>query len=218
MAHAARDMALPEALLRHLRRGSALCPTPTQQPWALSELRGRLVELADTASGAALTAAFGLVREAQGLGETAAWVTSDEALFFPPDAAEGGVELSCLPVVRVPRSLVLRAVDRLARSNAFGLIIVDLLPGAPAARPDDTRLPSALATRLLGAAHRHGAAVVLLVRGPSPVGSLVSLRVEAHRRRIGPAEFQLEVRAVKDKRRPPGWRAVELCRGPAGLR
>jgi hypothetical protein len=49
------------------------------------------------------------------------------------------------------------------------------------------------------------------------LGSLASLRVVATRRRAGFDRFVVEVRAVKDKRRPPGWTATEECRGPAGL-
>lgn len=219
MAELARDRALPAELLRHLRRGDALAHSPSSQPWQLSQLRGRLVELVASTSSAALTAALGLVREAQAQGEISVWVTSDDALFFPPDAAQGGIDLDRLPVVSVPRQHVARAVDRLARSGAFGLIVVDILSSSSAqARREEQPWPPALSTRLVGAAHRHAVAVVFLVGAKAASGALVSLRVEASRRRIGPAQFRVEVRAVKDKRRAPGWCAEELCHGPTGLR
>ncbi|MCU0662297.1 MAG: DNA recombination/repair protein RecA [Myxococcota bacterium] len=219
MVEAARDIALPAELLRHLRRGVDAVPSgASQRPWQLSMLGGRLVEVVASASSAALTVALGLLREAQEQGETAAWVTTDEALFFPPDAAAGGIDLERLPVVSAPRRQVPRAVDRLARSGAFGLVVVDLLPGPLHAARAPEPWPQPLSTRLLGAAHRHGVAVVFLVGQGGTTGSLVSLRVEATRKRLGPSEFQVEVRSIKDKRRAPGWSAVETCHGPAGLR
>ena len=63
--------------------------------------------------------------------------------------------------------------------------------------------------------------VLLLTRkrGEEPsLGSLVSLRGEAERQDQGSGRFACRVRALKDKRRSPGWTHVEVCRGPAGLR
>jgi recombination protein RecA len=219
MVEAAREISLPAELLRYVRRGGEEVRGSTAEgPWGLPRLGGRIVEIVATASSAVLTVALGLVREAQEQGETPVWVTSDEAIFFPPDAAAGGVDLERLPVVSTPRGLVSRAVDRLARSGAFGLVVVDLLPGPLAASFPAAPWGQPLATRLLSAARRHGTAVVFLVEQGGATGCLVSLRVEASRKRIGPAEFQVEVRALKDKRRAPGWSVVELCHGPAGLR
>ncbi|HUT76430.1 MAG TPA: hypothetical protein VM285_02025, partial [Polyangia bacterium] len=157
--------------------------------------------------------------------EPTAWVGPASSLFYPPDAAEGGVDLDTLVVVRVPATAdVTRAADRLLRSGAFGLVLLDI------AAPDETvdrgrapyAVPAPLLSRLLGLAIRHDAAVVLLTRRGQAQGSLISLRVEA--RRIGasgcgaPAEgLAVEIRAVKDKRRLSGWTDLEACRPPPGL-
>lgn len=180
--------------------------------WTLKGLSGRLVEISGAEDSAALTIALGLVRQAQFLGEPTAWISPVTESFFPPDAAAGGVDLSALAVVRVPTPRALpRAADQLARSGGFGLVIVDL--GA-------TPLPLAALSRLLGLAQKHGVVILFLTdksdRAPS-IGSLVSLRGHARRRRVKPDEFACEVVVLKDKRGPPGWTHTEVCGGPAGL-
>jgi hypothetical protein len=89
------------------------------------------VELSGQGNAAVLTAAMRLVVDAQSRGETTAWVTTRESSFFPPDAAEAGVELGALAVVRIPDARLLgHAAERLVRCGAFGLVVVDLA-GAP---------------------------------------------------------------------------------------
>jgi recombination protein RecA len=165
-------------------------------------------------SGAArLTVAFGLTLEAQRQGEPVAWVMPKEESFYPPDAAEGGVDLDALVVVRVPDAgSVARAADRLARSGAFGLVVLDL--GA-------ADVPMPLQARLAGLAQKHHTALLCLTereRETPSLGSLVSLRVQAQRKRISQGRFECELRVLKDKRRGPTWTHTEECRGPAGLR
>jgi len=188
-------------------------PAPMAR-WGFDALAGRLAELSAAGPSAVLTLAFGLVLEAQRRGEPAAWVTGEESTFFPPDAAEGGVDLAALAVIRVTEfRKVLRAADHLTRSGAFGLLVLDLGAGA--------RLPLPALTRLGGLAARHQALVLLLTRKRSEapsLGSLVSLRGEATREDRGGGRFACRVRALKDKRRGPGWEWEELCRGPDGLR
>jgi len=178
----------------------------------LAGLSGRLVELSGAEDSAALTLAFFLVREAQLLGEPVAWVAGLGHTFFPPDAAEGGIDLAALAVVRVANlKAILRAADRLARSGAFGLIVIDLADG-------EVRM--AELSRLLGLVQKHGIAVIFLTQksvGAPSLGSLISLRGQTRRHHLGQDEFACEMIAVKDKRRAPGWRHREVCRGPAGL-
>jgi recombination protein RecA len=202
---------------------SAPAPAPARAPaWALPELAGRLVELSGPGAAATLTLALRLVLDAQGRDEPAAWLTDRGSCFFPPDAADGGVDLDALVVVRVAEpAAVARAADQLARSGAFGLLMLDL---------GRARVPDPLQSRLLGLAQKHETAIVFLTEKPSTapsLGSLVSLRCEAGAVRPEPGSasgfgcespFECALRALKDKRRAPGWSYQEACRGPAGLR
>src|SRR5262249_24885688 len=70
-------------------------------PWNLAAIAGRFIEISGSASTASLTIAFGLVREAQNQKEPVGWVTSMESFFYPPDVAQGGVDLGALVVIRV---------------------------------------------------------------------------------------------------------------------
>ena len=205
-------------------------PTPaTRARWNLAELRGRLVEISAPQASATLTAAFGLVLDAQQSGEPAAWITLCESSFFPLDAAEGGVDLDRLPVVRTPDARTAAwAGDQLVRSSGFGLVVLDLGGRLPGAGSPPLRVPAGLQQRLAGLAQAHGTAVVFLTGksadAPS-LGSLIALRAEARRLPgfdeggAGAAGFscRIEVRVLKDKRRGPGRMHAEVCRGPAGL-
>jgi recombination protein RecA len=180
-------------------------PVRREAAWSLAELQGRLCELN---GGAAVTFAFHLIAESQRAGEPAAWIGPPASCFFPPDAAGGGVDLEALVVVRAPDSAaVARAADHLARSGAFGVLVLDLLDGT---------VPPALLSRLLGLAQKHEVAIAML--SEQPLGSLVSLRAETQSRRRAGGDVACELRVVKDKRRAPGWTVEEVCRGPAGLR
>lgn len=190
-------------------------PQEQAQPrtWAFGALVGRLAELSSTRAGAQLTFAIGLVREAQLTGETAAWIGPRTSSFFPPDAHGAGVDLNALPIVRLPSAQEMgRAADQLLRSGAFGLLCLDL---------GLDRLADPLLTRLLGLAQKHAAAVLFLTEKPSDapsLSSLISLRAEVQRTRREAGRFVCELRALKDKRRSPGWTFSEEADGPAGLR
>ena len=108
----------------------------TASSWGYAALAGRLAELSGTGATALLTAAFGLVLEAQQAGDPVAWVTSRTSSFFPPDAAEGGVDLEALAVVRAEDTVqAARAADQLLRSGGFGLVVLDLASDAAPAEP-----------------------------------------------------------------------------------
>jgi recombination protein RecA len=178
-------------------------------PWSLPETAGRMVEISGSVASASLTFAFGLVLEAQRRGEPAGWVTSEEAFFYPPDVSRTGVDLDALVVVRVRDGAAIpRAGEKLLRSGAFGLIVLDL--GA-------ADIPLPMQTRLGGEARRHHATLICLTEKESrdfSLGSLVSLRVHA-RRRPGPENnFHCALEALKDKRRGPTWRHADVFLGP----
>lgn len=182
--------------------------------WSFAGCAGRLGELSGNGATATLTLAFTLVLDAQQRGEPAAWITTTNESFYPPDVAEGGVDLDALVVVRIPDArAVARAADRLARSGAFGVIVLDV--GAA------SQVPTPLQARLAGLAKKHHAAIVCLTakgyQVPS-LGSLVSLRVHAQRKRIAGHRFSSELIVLKDKRSGPTWGHAEICRGPAGVR
>jgi hypothetical protein len=172
------------------------------------------VEISEGDASASLTAAFGLVLDAQLRSETVVWITPVESCFFPPDAREGGVDLHTLAIVRVPAHGVLKAADKLARSGAFGLIVIDL-------NLEGSFVSTAAQSRLLGFAREYRIGIVFLTQkrsGQASLGSLISLRGEASRTRIGPDQYRVQVRILKDKQRAPDWSHRETCRGPAGLR
>ena len=188
-------------------------PVPLAPRWDLQEIAGRLTELSGLGGSACLTLATSMVLEAQRQGETVAWITTHDSSFFPLDVAASGVDLEALAVVRVPDALAIaRAADRLARSGAFGLLVLDL-----GVKP---RVSTALQARLRGLARKHETAILCLTEkkgSSSSLGSLVSLRGEARIRRLGDDRFACELRVLKDKHRGPGWTHREICRGPEGL-
>jgi recombination protein RecA len=200
-----------------LRRGE-IQPECDSAPWSLANLTGRLTEISGQGAVAPLTAAIGLVVEAQSQSEPVAWITLPESVFYPPDANESGVDLDALAVVRAPCARdAARAADRLVRSGAFGLVILDI--GA------DDRISDSLQGRLVGLAQKHDAAIVCLTEKPSDspsIGSMVSLRVEVMRETVEHPQsstgFRSKVKVLKDKRRGPNWQHSEILRGPAGLR
>ena len=193
----------------------SICHVPSSARWGFEALAGRLSELSGLGPTARLSLAMGLVCEAQRTGETAAWVTNRRSTFFPPDAAKSGVDLVRLPVVFAPDApAAARAAWRLIQSGGFGLVVLDLVGS-------DAEVPIPLQSRLTGAAQAHGAAVVFVTEKAADrtsLGSLVSLRCEAHWAAAGGGRSLCTARALKDKRRGPGWTYAEVRRGPAGLR
>jgi recombination protein RecA len=183
-------------------------------PWGLAAMRGRLVELSARGATATLTAAIELVAEAQTQSEPVAWLTLVDGSFYPPDVAESGVDLAALVVVRAPdATAVAKSAERVLRSGAFGLVVLDL------GRHGD--LSMAIQGRLVTLAQTHDAAVICLTdktNDSASIGSLVSLRAEALRlRNPQGGDFEMKVHVLKDKRRGPGFAHTTKKRGPAGL-
>jgi recombination protein RecA len=183
--------------------------------WTLATLRGRLVELSARGATATLTTAMEIVVEAQTQSEPVAWLALANGTFYPPDVAESGVDLAALVVVRTLDVIAAaRAAERLLRSGAFGLIVIDLGAG------NGSELSMQIQGRLVTLAQTHDAAVVCLTEkanDTASIGSLVSLRAEALRMRGDAGGLTVSVRVLKDKRRGPGWTQTFMRRGPAGL-
>ena len=171
-----------------------------------------MVEVSSATTGASLTAATSLVLEAQHAGEPAAWITTGDSSFYPPDVAASGVDLEALIVVRAESTRAARAADHLLRSGGFTIVVLDLA--------EDSRLRMSVQSRLSGLANAHRCAVVCLTRktGDTPsIGSLVSIRGETAVTREEFDRFAWEIHVIKDKRRGPGWSHSQRCRGPEGL-
>lgn len=206
------------------RRAAENHPDVTEL-WGLAALRGRLVELSARGAAATLTAAIGLVLEAQQASEPVVWIMRASGSFYPPDVADSGVDLAALVVIRVADGVgATRAAERVLRSGAFGLVVLDLgidleSPGAHSHAAHAQAIAMAHLGRLVTLAQSHDAAVVCITEktaDTASLGSLVSLRAEALRVRTA-NDFELTVRALKDKRRGPGWMKKLQARGPAGL-
>ena len=136
-------------------RGLARPERAAPASWTSAALGGCLAELSGTGASSSLTLAFSLVHQVQRQGDPVAWITRAESTFFPPDAAEGGIDLAALPVIRLSgRRQCLRAADQLARSGAFGLLVIDL--------GGCLDLPLAAQTRLAGQALAHGTLILCL--------------------------------------------------------
>ncbi|HET7005832.1 MAG TPA: recombinase A [Candidatus Binatia bacterium] len=189
-----------------------LCPAVVSTPWTLDEVAGRFVEISGAAASASLTLTFTLIRQAQARGDPVGWVTLAEHSFYPPDAAQGGIDLDALVVIRLLRAdSIARAGEKLLRSGGFGLVVLDL---------GTADIPMPLQTRLTGLAHRHHTALICLTektQGAFSLGSLVSLRAHAEKKRVEGNRFACALRVLKDKRRGPTWNYEELYTGPAGL-
>ncbi|MDZ4860705.1 MAG: recombinase A [Candidatus Hydrogenedentes bacterium] len=181
--------------------------------WGLDTVLGRFVELGGASKSSAVTVCAGLVVEAQERGGLATWIGGPGFGFFPPDFDASGIDLSALPVVRVTdESKGWHVADTLLRSGAFALVVLDV--------GNRMKLPLGIQTRLVGLAKKHQTALVMITRRErrdTAGGSLVSLRGETDRRRMGHDCFTCTVQIVKDKRRTPGWNHGEMYRGPDGL-
>lgn len=201
-------------LKRFLTAASLEEPERAEDGWSRDEMSGRLVELSGMGAVASLTGAIGLVHDAQAQGEPVAWITLYASTFYPPDVADSGVDLESLAVVRAPGVLdAARAAERLVRSGAFGLVVMDLGRAA--------EIPIGLQGRLVSLAQKHDSAIVCLTEktaDTSSLGSMVSLRAEMVRNNEGDARFSCKVKVIKDKRRGPNWTHTEVVSGPAGLR
>lgn len=177
--------------------------------WQLHEFDGQVVELCAAGPSALLTFAVSLMRDAQYCNQPVAWITKRDDIFYPPDIEGWEISVEGLVVVRMPDSQrVAVAADKLARSGAFGLLLLDL-----GATP---RFPDSLLRRLLRQAEVHRSAIVCLTEAQA-LGPLVSARIDVSRTQTT-AQFRCVARGVRDRRRAPGWQLEEVRDGPLGLR
>ncbi len=180
--------------------------------WSLDAVRGRFVELTGGPQTAALTMATGLTAEAQQRGLLVAWIVGQRSCVYPPDWDASGIDLRALPVVRTRDVYAAaRAADRLMRSRAFALVVIDV--GTLA------RVSFSMQTRLGGLAKSTRTGLLCITsHAQQRVGeSLVSIRGETAKRRMGDDCFSCGITSLKDKRVPSGWTHEEVCSGTDGL-
>jgi recombination protein RecA len=184
-----------------------------EQSLGFSLFLGRISELSGENTVSRLSIAFSLVLEAQQNKEPVAWLTQEESGFFPPDAQAHGIDLNALAVIRLPDpKAIARAADKLARSNAFGLIVLDL--------GDAQYFPRPLMSRLNHLSQKHNIAIVCLTRKAAQhasLGALVSLRASTHRTRLSRFYYSCAAHVLKDKRHGPGQHFELSYRAPPGL-
>jgi recombination protein RecA len=168
-------------------------------------LRGSVVELCSAGEGA-LGTSLGLAACAQAQAEARArgahtpWCAfiDPSATLYGPGVAAAGVELSRLLVVRPPLAALSRVALRLAESEAFAVVVVDLagVVGERVSIPLGTwpRVVRRLAMAIEGTGH----SVLLLTREGDrrPLPLPVAQRLEVSR----PAADKLMVRVAKDQR------------------
>ena len=188
-------------------------PSRVSDGWSLDSLTGRFLEISSAGSSASLTAAASLILEAQLRGEPAAWVSVGDSIFYPPDFAALGIDLSALPVVRLSDvTAASRAADCLLRSGAFGVLTLDL--------GDHTNMRMPIHARLAALARKHRTTVVCLTdKAPShpSLGPMVSLRAHGASQKTAFNRFTWELNVLRDRRRSNGWQHTEVCHGPDGL-
>ena len=160
---------------------------------------------------------MGLVLQGQRQGEAVAWVSDTGSSFYPPDAEEMGIDLDALVVLRLEGARhMARGAEVVLRSGAFALVVVDFA----AFRPSPQVAP-ALLGRMGSLGQKHGAAILFLTQKEAhqpSLSSLISLRAEGKRRRLGEDRYVLDLSVLKDKCRGPGWKHQEERRGAVGLR
>jgi recombination protein RecA len=179
----------------------------------VSTFAGRFTEISGASAGASLTLVSRLVLETQKQGEPVAWITCRKSTFFPPDAAEAGIDITAVPVIRCPDNIAaVRSAEHLLRSGAFGLVVVDFGP--------EMHLPQHAQSRLAGQARRHHTALICITEKEShqpSLGSLISLRAHTEILPQTSHRFRCRATVLKDKRSGPGWNYEAICHGPDGL-
>ncbi|HEY4180004.1 MAG TPA: hypothetical protein VGM90_24345 [Kofleriaceae bacterium] len=201
---------------------------PVTSLWSLAALRGRLVEISGSRGTAALTSVIDLVHEAQTQGEPVAWIVPtpvDErgGMFYPPDAADCGIDLAALVIVRTANpSAAGRAAERLMRSGAFGFVVIDfgandatVLPAGAMTNPD---YPAAVAHALAVRPERleppvHPTASLRLLEGGEPLPpSTSSLSSSRSSLSASPASPSPQLRVVRGE--PPRALDAPAVPGP----
>lgn len=163
------------------RRKASLQPVVSRDVLNVARLRGRLTELTGGADSAAVSLAVSLMKQAKRRGDAVVWEADPTRLFFPDDAYAAGLDVEAVVVVSVADPLLVGTVaDRLARSGAMGLLVID----AASQERVQVMRENALKGRLVQLARRHDMAIVCITEHREPVapaygvlGPMVGFRV-----------------------------------------
>jgi recombination protein RecA len=179
-------------------------------------LRGSVVELCAAGEGAlgtslGLAACAAAQAEARARGGHTPWCAfiDPSSTLYGPGVAAAGVELSRLLVVRPPLAALSRVALRLAESEAFAVVVVDLTGVVGERVPVPLGTWPRVVRRLALAIEGTGHSVLLLTREADrrPLPLPVAQRLEVSR----PSADKLMVRIAKDQRgrvasaRPVAW-------------
>lgn len=159
-------------------------PSPGVEGWPCPGI----VEVAGAPGSGRLRVVAEAARAAQRRGERVGWVEV-AACLYPPALAALGVRLDALVVVRPPVDRASWAVEELARSGCFGLVVAEV------------EVDGAIAARRWEIAARQGQATLVVV-GERPRELLpAGLRLE-----VVEGEVRATARRGPSGRRPvPGW-------------
>ena len=192
-------------------RAASLRPSSRGYSWSLENLSGILAEISEEAASGALSFVTEIILDAQARNEPVAWVAGVSSIWYPPDLADRGVDLSTLVVVRAGgEDGSLTATEWLVRSGALGLVIVDT--------EGSWKASGASLGRILKLAERSQCAVVFLTRKPPhepSLGSRISLRGCIGRK--GSQFFDIAITTVRDKRSNSSSRQDRQYNGPSGM-
>lgn len=179
-------------------------------------LRGRLVEFTAGRGHPQVTLAVERLADVHRAGEPAAWIGPSTSLFYPPDATDFALDWSALALIQIEDvHRAAMAADKLLRSGAFGLVVLDLIEA------NDATIPSPLAGRLLRLAETHDSAAVFLTdtaRATASLSSLIALRARVEWTDVGTGRMAMNCTVLRDKHRGPGERIEEVYDGALGLR
>jgi len=201
------------ATLLHLPviRASDLRKTAVPGSWRFQTLVGILSELSEATPCGALSVAADIILEAQREREPVAWVAGPDSIFYPPDLAGRGIDVSAVAVIRGDRPLdSLRCAEWLVRCGAFGLVVVDA--------EGEWRVSDSSLGRLQKLAERNQCAVLFLTRktaGEASLGTRISRRGCVARGE--PAACSVEILTLKDTVAHRTTRERRQYRGPAGM-
>ncbi|MFP4429993.1 MAG: hypothetical protein ACOCW6_02315 [Spirochaetota bacterium] len=188
-------------------------PSPSDLPtFGYRRIAGSLVEISGSGQ---LSLVSSLLAEAQQQGELCGWISTTLHTVFPPDLERNGVDLSLLTFFWIDTpTKATKALEYLLRSEAFGLIVLDMSkhPG----------IPDGIAGRLMRLAGKVRCGVVALsaLKGTfrSIFGSLTSLRLDTRLEPAGEGRLDLTLTAERDRRAAPQWRRRITYHAPIGLR